>query len=483
MNTKSNQLNCDLPTVAELREQLDYSSASGVRVCIASLFDENTFVELGTYTMRYSSDVSLICKNDNSPKNNFEGVITGYGAIDGKLVYAFAQDSDRLGGVIDERHAKKICDLYKLAMANGAPVIGVFDSKGADIFEGATALASYGRIIAAVNRASGVIPQIAYVKGNCIGTAATIAAMFDFVVKDKEATLYVTSDNLTGLADAQDMVVSYTESEAYCYGYIRNLVSFLPENSSVGVQVGQTSDNLNRMLGDISFGNDGLTAISVIADNGMYLEVSSALAPEACCALATVGGVRCGIVASTFASGEGRLTPMSARKISRFVNLCDSFSIPVVTLVDSLGVSVEKSTEMGLATELAKLASAYASCTSPKVTVILGHAIGASFVLLGSKALGADVVYSLDSSEIGALKADSGVAFAWGSKITEEVSRDQLIKEWREQVSSPLVAATSGEIDDIINVNELRIRITSSLLMLCAKGTANASARRKVLPL
>ena len=483
LNTKTNQLNCDLPTVTELREQLVYGSANGARVCIASIFDENTFVELGAYTMRYSSDVSLISKNDNSPKNNFEGVITGYGAIDGRLVYAFVQDSDRMGGVIDERHAKKICDLYKLAMANGAPVIGVFDSKGTDVFEGTTALSAYGRIISAVNKASGVIPQIAFVKGTCIGTCAAIAAMFDFVVKENDAKLYVTSDNLTGLKDAQSILVSYTDAEAYCYGYIRNLISFLPDNSSVGVQAGQTADNLNRMLGDVSFGNDGVTAIATIADNSMDVEVSPALAPEVSCAFATLGGVRCGIVSSTFAKNEGRLTPMSARKISRFVAFCDAFSIPVVTLVDSLGVAVDKASEEGFATELAKLATAYAGSTCPKVTVILGHAVGASFVLLGSKALGADVVYSLDSAEIGALKADSAVAFAWGSRITEDVSREQLVKEWRELVSSPLMAATSGEIDDIINVNELRVRIASALLMLCSKGTAEISARRKVLPL
>ena len=483
MNTTANQPKCDLPTVAELREKLNQGAASEARVAIVSLFDENTFVELGAYTMRYSSDVSLLAENDNSAKNCFEGVITGYGSVNGKLVYAFVQDAERMGGVIDERHARKIVDLYKLALANGAPVIGVFDSKGTDVFEGTTGLAAYGRILSVVNKASGVIPQIAFVKGNCSGTCATIAASFDFVVCSENAKLYVTSDNLTGLKDAQRMIVTESNNDGYCYGYIRSLVNFIPENSEVGVDVEPATDNLNRMLGDISFGDEGLTAVSVIADNGMVIEVCSSLAPEACCAFATIGGVKCGVVASSFSKNEGRITSLCARKIARFVNFCDSFSIPVVTLVDSLGVSTDKNNEEGLAADLAKLAAAYAAAKVPTVTAILGHAVGAAFVLLGSKSLGADVVYALDGAEIGVLKADSAVAFAWGNRITEEVTRESLVKEWREKVSSPLVAAASGEIDDIISVNELRARVASALLMLTAKGTVSAKARRQVLPL
>ena len=164
------------------------------------------------------------------------------------------------------------------------------------------------------------------------------------------------------------------------------------------------------------------------------------------------------------------------------IAFCDSFSIPVVTLVDSLGLAIDKVNEDLFAPELAKLAMAYATSTNPKVTVILGHAIGASFVLLGSKALGADLVYATDASEIGALNAESGVAFAWDKYITLEKTRAELIDEWKSSGSSPAVAAASGEIDDIISINELRARICSALLMLSAKGTATIS-RRKVLPL
>ncbi len=471
---------CSLPTAAELREALIKSENSDVRAQIALLFDEGTFVETSAFAKRGYSDFITTEK-----MNEFEGVICGYGAIDGKLVFAFAEDASRMGGAIDERHAKKITDLYKMALNNGAPVIGIFNSNGTDIFEGTVGLSAYGKIMTAVSRASGVIPQIAFVAGKCIGTSAAIAAMFDFLVKDKNATLYVTSPALTGADNAQCDIITYTADTAQCAGYIRSLISYLPENSSVGaMSQDNCTDNLNRKLGGLDFSGEALSAISVITDNGVFYELSADFAPELSTVFATIGGVKCGIIANSFSKNEGRITAKAAKKAARFLNFCDSFSIPVITLVDSLGLAMDKENERSnFAPELAKLAFAYASASIPKVTVILGHAIGAAFVLLGSKSLGADLVYALDSAEIGALPAESGVAFAWDKYITEEHTREEFIATWRASVASPAHAAASGEIDDIIDTNEMRARICSALLMLCAKGNASAVARRKVLPL
>ncbi len=470
---------CGLPTAAELRAKLAESQNTDARAQINTIFDENTFVETGAFTKRNFSDFI------NTEKScEFEGVITGYGAIEGKLVFAFVEDVTRMGGAMDERHAKKITNLYKLAMSNGAPVIGVFNSNGADIFQGTSALAAYGRIMAAVNRASGVIPQIAYVAGKCIGTSAAIASMFDIVIKDEKASLYVSSPSLTGSDDAQSAVCSFVGSMEQCAGYVRAVVNFLPANSSVGIQYSDIcTDNLNRMLGNLDFAGEGLSAVSVIADNGVFLELSGGYAPVAVTAFTTIGGVKCGVVANSFAEDEGRITADAARKIAKFVNLCDSFSLPVITLVDSYGLAIDGENETRFAPELAKLAGAYASAECPKITIINGHAIGAAFVLLGSKSLGADLVYATDSSEIGALVTESGVAFAWDKYITEETTRESLVESWRASVSSPANAASSGEIDDIISVNELRARICSALLMLAAKGDASLTPRRKVLPL
>ena len=470
---------CSLPTAAQLRESLIAGEGADARDQIKKLFDNDTFVEISAYTKRAFSEFLSTDK-----ANELEGVICGYGAIDGKLVFAFVEDATRMGGAIDERHAKKITDLYKMAMDNGAPVIGIFNSNGTDIFEGTAGLAAYGRIMSAITKASGVIPQIAYVAGNCIGTCAAIASMFDVVVKEDSASLYVNSPALTGENHAQDAIVSYHGDRLQCIGYIVSLVSFMPSNSSVGIQCSEIyTDNLNRKLGNLDFGGDALATISVIADNSMFIELGHDYAPSATTAFTTIGGVRCGVVATSYAKNEGRIDVAAARKIAKFVALCDSFSIPVVTIVDSLGLAINKKNEELFAPELAKLGMAYAASTCPKITIIHGHAIGASFVLLGSKSLGADLVYATENSEIGALSAASGVAFAWDKYITEEKTREELISEWKMSVSSPANAATSGEIDDIISINEMRARICSALLMLSAKGNASAISRRKVLPL
>lgn len=466
-----------LPSVEELRASL-LAENSDARAQLEMLFDSQTFVETNAYAKRAFSDFLSTEK-----ANEFEGVITGYGAIDGKLVFAFAEDASRMGGVIDERHAKKITDLYELAIKSGAPVIGIFNSTGTDIFVGTAGLAAYGRIMSAVSNASGAIPQIAYVAGKCIGTCAAIAAMFDIIIKDASASFYVSSPALTGADNAQDSLLAYTGDAAQCAQYIRSITAFLPDSAASGVIVGECVDNLNRKLGELDFGGEATAAISVIADTGVFYDIAADFAPEATTAFATVGGVKCGIVATSFAKNEGRISVAAARKISKFVNFCNAFSLPLVTLVDSNGLTVEKKNETEyFAPELAKLAFAYSTSSMPKVTVILGHAVGASFVLLGSKALGADLVYALSNAEIGALSAESGVAFAWNDYISLDQSRDSLISEWKATVSSPAVAAASGEIDDIIGTSELRARICSALLMLAAKGKVKPACR-KILPL
>ncbi|MBQ7315045.1 MAG: hypothetical protein IJW83_03475 [Clostridia bacterium] len=456
-----------LPTAQELRESLDRGANAQIRQRLYQLFDENTFIETGAFTKRGFSDFFATDKS-----NELEGVICGYGAVDGKLVYAFAEDASRMGGAIDDRHAKKIADLYDMAIKNGAPVVGVFDSNGTDIFAGTSSLAAYARIMKCVAKASGTIPQIAFISGTCIGSAATIAAMFDFCVQDREAQFYVTSPELTGVKDAQKNLLTYVGECSQCLPFIRSLLSFLPENASVGADVTECNDNLNRMLGDVNFDGDAAAMLSAIADNNVYYELSPKKESSVSLAFTTVGGVKCGIVANSFKHHEGRICSDCAKKIARFVNFCDCFGIPLVTLVDSYGLASCAENEIDFADSLSDLAYAYATAENAKVTVICGHAIGASFALLGSKALGADIVYATDDSEIGALNAESGVAFAWDKYITVETTRDDLIAQWKAEVSSPVAAASCGEVDDIISYSELRARICSALLMLSGKGKA-----------
>ena len=465
---KISKTTCVLPSAEELKATLVASGSSDARQNLHLLFDTDTFVELGVFTKRKFCEYQGLGHDEE-----LEGVICGYGAIDGRLVYAFAQDSSRMKGAFDENHAKKICSLYELALKNGAPVVGLFDSAGADIFEGAAALAAYGRIMKAVSAASGVVPQIAIITGNCIGSFATIAAMFDFVVKTKNASLYVTSPEFVGDVNSQAPVTAFSaDDRSLAIIYARNLLNYLPDKAGVGITVEGTADNLNRMLGNRDFGGDVNAAIAAIADNGIFFETSGDYAPVLTTAFATVGGVKCGFVGTSYMVEEGRLTADAARKAAKFIDICDAFSIPLITLVDSMGLALCDENEAApFSSELAKLSMAYAKSVMPKITVILGHAIGASFALLGSKALGADVAYALDDAEIGALSTSASVAFAWNSLINPDKTREALEAEWRKSLASPVAAASLGEVDDIVSSNELRARICSALMMLAGKGT------------
>ena len=462
---------CVLPSAEELKAALAAATATEARANLQSLFDNDTFVELGAFTKRKFCEYQGLEHDEE-----FEGVICGYGAMDGRLVYAFAQDGSRMKGALDENHAKKICDLYEMALKNGAPVIGIFDCAGADIFEGTAALAASGRIMRAVSAASGVIPQVALITGNCIGSFAAIAAMFDFVIKTKNANFYVTSPDFAGTAESQAPVAAFSaDDRSVAIMYARNLLNYLPDKAGEGITVEGTADNLNRMLGNRDFGGDANAAIAAIADNGIFFETAGDFAPVLTTAFATVGGVKCGFVGTSYTVNEGRLTASAARKAAKFVEFCDAFSIPLVTLVDSMGLAIcDENENAPFSADLAKLAMAYARSVNPKVTVILGHAIGASFALLGSKALGADVAYALDDAEIGALSTEASVAFAWNNLINPDKTREELNAEWRKSLASPVAAASLGEIDDIVSANELRARICSALLMLSAKGTVRA---------
>lgn len=460
---------CVLPSAEELKASLAASSSTEARANLQTLFDDSTFVELGAFTKRKFCEYQSLDHDDE-----LEGVVCGYGALDGRLVYAFAQDGARMKGAMDENHAKKICALYDLAVKNGAPVIGLFDCAGADIFEGAAALAAYGRVMKAVSNASGLIPQIAVITGNCIGSFAAIAAMFDFVVKTKSASFYITSPEFVGNSESQTPVTAYSaDDRAMALVYTRNLLSYLPDKAGDGVTVEGTSDSLNRMLGNRDFGGDVNAAIAAIADNGIILETGSEYAPVVTTAFASVGGLKCGFVGTSFMVNEGRLTAEAARKAAKFIDICDAFSIPLITLVDSMGLALcDENENAPFSADLARLAMAYAKSTVPKVTAILGHAIGASFAILGSKAIGADIAYALDDAEIGALSTEASVAFAWTDMINPDKTRDELIAEWRKSIASPVAAASLGEVDDIVSMNELRARICSALLMLTKKGNA-----------
>ncbi len=468
---KCNAPTSGLPTVEKLRETCLTDCTARQR--LHALFDANTFVEVSTYTKRGYRELYSTTKTEE-----FEGVICGYGSINGNRVFAFAQEPSRMRGALDARHAKKICDLYDLAIKTGAPIIGIFDSAGADVFEGVEALAGYGTMMRAASDASGVIPQIAVIGGICSGSLAVLAAMYDFVVSPTDSALYVNA-----ASGAETVAGIKTQDIRTALDRARSLIEFLPANAAEALYPDECADNLNRMLGDMDVNADAHAVISMISDNLIYHEVENGLAAEMITALSCVGGVKCGIIATDYSVNEGRLTAAGVKKAARFVELCDAFGLPLVTLANSMGLSLtDGENNPNFAADLAKLATAYAAAGVPKISVVLGHAIGAAYVLLGSKALGADIAYAVDEAEIGALPANAAVAFAWSDRITLTLDKAQLEAEWKNTVASPLAAASTGEIDDIISADELRQRICSALLLLSSKGSAD-TYRHAVRPL
>ena len=429
---------------------------------IAALFDAGTFVETGAYVKRAGGELT--------------GVVCGYGAIDGRLAYAFAQNSDRAKGAFDAIQAQKIASLYAMALKNRAPVIGVFDSIGAVVCDGASALSGYGKLLKVVSDASGVIPQIALIGGVCAGMSATVAAMFDFVVTVKEKSeLFVSTPFVAGKEIGTPEYTAkiglssvVAENEADAQKKIAQLVSLLPSNNAEGVYAEDVTDDVNRLLPE---GLSGKALVEAVADMGVFFEIASEYAPEILTGLVRIGGVTCGVVASNKEEKGGAITAEGAQKAARLVRLCDAYSIPVVTLVDSVGIETGKEAEEApLASQLGKLAMSYASADTAKITAVVGKAYGAAFTLLGSKALGADMVFALPKAEISTMAPASAVAFLWNDRIDESTSRADLEEEWKQTFTTPEVVALDGSIDDVVSVAELRQRICSAVYMLLMKN-------------
>ena len=426
------------------------------RAKMLSLFDAGTFVEMGAYVRRSAGDEA------------YDAVLCGYGSVSGQLAFAFVQDSDSNLGALDAVGAEKIERLYAQALRSGAPVIGVFDSAGAMVLDGAPALSAYGRVMKCVENASGIIPQIAYVSGNCLGMAATIAAMFDVTVTVKDVSdMYVSAPIAEGGLSAY---IADVEEEAVVT--VRTLVDMLPRNNKDNEAV-EPADDINRA---VTLTDDANVLLATLADNGQAVTLYDGYASDVTTALTRMGGVTVGVICA-----KGKLTSKGARKAARMVSLCDSFSMPVITLVDAEGVAQEADAEQ--ASAYARLAAAYINATCPKVSVVLGKAYGAAFTLLGSRALGADLALALPEAVIGVMDPTTAVAFLWNDKITSEKSRADVEAEWKAENASPKAAAESGDIDDIIPAEELRARLISAVYMLSECATATPDRKHGNLPL
>lgn len=457
------------------------------------LLDENSFVEVGGYVTARNTDFNMTAKETPA-----DGVVTGYGTINGGLVYVYSQDASVMGGSMGEMHAKKISNIYSMAMKMGAPVIGLVDCAGLRLQEATDALAGFGGLYLSQTMASGVIPQICGIFGSCGGGMAVSAALADFTfMEEKTGKLFVNSPNAlsgnykekcdtssAGFQSEETGMVDFTGSEEEILEGIRTLISILPANNEDDMSYDECTDDLNRICDGLEgWAGDTREALVTISDDNFFLETKKEYGPAMVTGFIRLNGMTVGCVANrTEVYGEngekekefgGGLTARGCEKAADFVNFCDAFNIPVLTLVNVNGYQAVKCTEKKIAKAAARLTYAFANASVPKVTVITGKAYGTAYLTMASKAIGADIVYAWPGAEIGMMDADMAAKIMYADEIAASEDGAALVKEkadqYRNLQSSALAAAKRGYVDDIIEAAETRKRVIAAFEMLFTK--------------
>ena len=455
---------------------------------IAALLDDNSFVEIGALVAARATDFNL--KPDETPS---DGCVTGYGVISGKPVYVYSQDTSVLNGTVGEMHARKITALYDLAMKTGAPVIGLVDSVGLRLQEATDALHAFGEIYKKQTAASGVIPQITAVLGTCGGGLALFPTLTDFTfMEEKNGKLFVNApnaldgnvvtkcDSASATFQAQEGgIVDVVADEAALFARIRELVEFLPSNNNEGSDVVECTDDLNRVNPEIAgCVGDTSIALSILADNNDFFEVKADYARDMVVGFLKLDGVTVGAVAnrSEICDEEGKvaekldavLSSQGCDKAAEFVNFCDAFDIPVLTLTNVKGYKATLCNEKGIAKAAARLTYAFANATVPKVNVVLGSAMGTAGIAMNSKAVGADLVFAWPQAQIGSMEGKLA------AKIMYEGQGADVINEKAAQYdalnASAGSAARRGYVDQIVESADTRKYVIGAFEMLFAKS-------------
>ena len=454
---------------------------------IATLLDEGSFVEIGGAVTARSTNFNLQEKAAPS-----DGVITGYGVIDGNLVYVYSQDAAVLGGALGEMHAKKIARIYDMAMKMGAPVIGLIDCAGIRLQEATDALEAFGSLYHKQALASGVIPQVTAIFGMCGGGLAVVPGLTDFTFMEaKDGKLFVNSPNAlegneiskcnTASAEYQSKTAGLVDgigAEAEILGQIRDLVCMLPANNEDDMSYEECTDDLNRICADIANASeDTAIALAQIADNQILVETKKDYAKEMVTGFIRLNGMTVGVVANRSkvynaeaeveAEFDSVLTVDGCKKATDFVNFCDAFSIPVLTLTNVTGFAATVESEKNMASAVAKLTYAFANATVPKVNVIVGKAFGSAYVSMNSKSIGADLVYAWPTAEIGMMDAKLAAQIMYADADAETLN--EKAAEYKELQSSPNSAAARGYVDAIIEPADTRKYVIGAFEMLFTK--------------
>ena len=473
------------------------------------LLDTDSFVEIDQFVQHRSTAFGL-----ENERYYGDGVVTGYGRIDGRLVYVFSQDFTVFGGSLSETHGEKICKVMDLALKNGAPLIGLNDSGGARIQEGVVSLGAYAEIFLRNVLASGVIPQISAILGPCAGGAVYSPAMTDFTFMVEDTSfMFVTGPDVVktvthevvdfeglggaGVHSSTSGVAHFASpDEPACLDEVRRLMSYLPSNNLDDPPLRRTSDPIDRMddaLNDVvpdqpTRSYDMHTVIRSVVDERDFLEVHAQFAPNIIVGFARLGGRPVGIVAQQPTVLAGVLDINASVKAARFVRFCDAFNIALVTFVDVPGFLPGVAQEHGgIIRHGAKLLYAYCEATVPKLTVITRKAYGGAYDVMSSKHIRGDVNLAWPTAEIAVMGIEGAVNIVFrddlASAADPDALRDQLAREYRENLANPYVAAARGYIDDVIEPRETRPRLINALEMLQNKRETNPPKKHGNIPL
>ncbi|MBR1930663.1 MAG: carboxyl transferase [Lachnospiraceae bacterium] len=461
------------------------TSKAGQR--IASLLDENSFVEIGGLVTARATDFNLTPSMTPS-----DGCITGYGVIDGKLVYVYSQDASVLNGTIGEMHAKKITNLYNLAMKMGAPIIGLIESAGLRLQEAADALEAFGEIYLKQTYASGVIPQITAIFGTCGGGLGLFPTMTDFTfMEEKSGKLFVNAPNAldgnvitkcdtssAAFQSKESGIVDVVADETSILAQISELVGFLPSNNE-DETFEECTDDLNRVNAELaSCVGDTSIALSILADDNHFFEVKAEYGRNMVTGFLRLNGATVGAVANRaqICDEEGKvtdelgcvLTREGCEKAADFVNFCDAFGIPVLTLTNVTGYEATIASEKEIAKAAAKLTYAFANATVPKVNVIIGKAFGTAYVAMNSKAIGADITLAWPDAQIGTMEGKLAAKIMYDGQGADVINKQAAAYEALQlNVTS---AARRGYVDTIVNAADTRKYVIGAFEMLFTKS-------------
>jgi propionyl-CoA carboxylase beta chain len=490
------------------QDRIDRQHAKGkltARERLAILLDEGSFTELEAFTVQ-----------QNDPNGNpamGDGVVTGYGTVDGRTVYVYAQDFTVQGGALGEMHSRKICRVMDLAAANGSPIIGLIDSGGARIQEGVKSLGGYAEIFKRNAQYSGVVPQISLILGPCAGGAAYSPAMTDMIIMvDKQSFMFLTGPQViktvTGeetdfesLGGAQVHLNQsgtahlVTKDEENALQMARYLLSYLPSNNIENPPYVATEDAPDRLapeLNELVPVDPGMpynmhTAIEAVVDQGTFLETQSGFARNAIVGFGRFEGQAVGIVAQEPSVMAGVVDIDAADKIARFVRFCDAFNLPIVTFIDSPGFLPGVSQEHGgIIRHGAKVLYAYSEANVPKISVVTRKAYGGAYVVMSSKYLGTDMYYAWPSAEIAVMGAEGATNILYRRELANaadpEAEKERLEAEYRQRYLNPYAAASAGYVDDVIEPAETRWMVIKALRAIGNKSETHPARKHGNMP-